>query len=484
MTTKLENPTIVLSNEIVFYVDEKPYIYQGLSGMIMELDPVSEAVIHFMQKKKSIDQQLLIEELANQFQRDEVETAITELLDAAILYEQGENCHPLVRTTQVPKADQLPIATLVLHLINSCNLGCAYCYAGAGEYGAPQKIMSEETAKAAIDFLIKESRHLKEISVILFGGEPFLNWKQLKTVVEYGEAEAAKAGKAISFSLTTNGTLLNDERIQFIVDHHIGVSVSMDGDEKTHDTWRPFKNGAGSYKTISKNVQKLLEKKSRKPIAARVTLTKDFPDVRKTLDHLLGLGFHEVGFAPVTETDEILLLSRPELMRLLDQFEDLAHEFVEYAKDNKYLGFSNLCNLLGELHEGQTKAYGCGAGLGFMAVSPSGDLYLCHRFNEDEEVHLGNIYTGIDRKAQQKLLENLHVSQKTTCSRCPLKHSCAGGCYFEAKERMGEITSPNLHYCNWMLRWTKIGLATYVRIMKENPSFMDRMIGTNYCQTN
>lgn len=484
MAAKLENPTIVLSNEIVFYVDEKPYIYQGLSGMIMELDRVSEAIVRYMQKKKTVEEDLLIAELSHQFHHGDVLKALTELVDAAILYEQGERTHPLVRTTQVPTAEQLPVATLVLHLINACNLGCAYCYAGEGEYGAPQKIMTEETAKAAIDFLIKESRYLNEISVILFGGEPFLNWKQLKTVVEYGEEEAKKAGKTISFSLTTNGTLLNDERIQFIVDHNIGVSVSMDGDQETHDAWRPFKDGRGSYQQISQNVKKLLAKKTRKPIAARVTLTKDFPDVRKTLEHLLGLGFHEVGFAPVTETDEILLLSRPELMKLLDQFEDLAHEFVDQAREDKYLGFSNLSNLLAELHEGQTKPYGCGAGLGFMAVSPSGDLYLCHRFNEDKEVHLGNIFDGIDRKAQQKLLNELHISLKTTCSRCPLKHSCAGGCYFEARERMGEITSPNLHYCQWMLRWTKIGLEAYVRIMKENPTFMDRLVGTKECQTN
>lgn len=484
MRTQLENPTIVLSNEIVFNVDNEAYIYQGLSGMIVALDPVSEAIIHFMQKNKTVDREVVIDELANQYSPEHIENAINELLEAAILYEQGERSHPLVRTTQVPNAENLPIATLVLHLINSCNLGCAYCYAGDGEYGAPQKAMSEETAKAAIDFLIKESRDLNEISVILFGGEPFLNWKQLKNVVEYGEKEAEKAGKSINFSLTTNGTLLNDERIQFIVDHNIGVSVSMDGDEETHDTWRPFKNGAGSYKQISNNVKKLLAKKSGKPVAARVTLTKDFPNIRQTLEHLLELGFHEVGFAPVTETDEILMLSRPELMRLLDQFEQLAHDFVQHVKENKYLGFSNLCNLLGELHEGQSKPYGCGAGLGFMAVSPSGDLYLCHRFNEDAEVQLGNIYDGIDRVRQQQLLEDLHVDQKTTCSRCPLKHSCAGGCYFEARERMGEITSPNLHYCNWMLRWTKIGLETYVRVMKENPSFMDRMTGTSYCQTN
>ncbi|WP_096199296.1 radical SAM/SPASM domain-containing protein [Bacillus sp. FJAT-45350] len=484
MLQKTVSTEIVLSNEIVFYVDDEPYIFQGLSGIITALDGVSEAIIKYMKRNKPINTGEIVDGLSTTFSRVDIEEAIDELIKSSVLYEQGDRKHPLVRTTDVPNATELPIATLVFHLINSCNLGCTYCYAGDGEYGAPQKVMSQQTATDAIDFLIRESKHLNDISVILFGGEPFLNWKQLKYIVEYGKQAAERTNKNISFSLTTNGTLLNDERIAFIKEHNIGVSVSMDGDEKTQDKWRPFQNGAGSYKLVSSNVRKLVAEKSGKPVAARVTLTKGFPYVRDTLHHLFSLGFHEVGFAPVTETDEMMMLARPEMMDLLDQFEELANDFIESVKQNEYLGFSNLTNLLSDLHQGQTKAYGCGAGLGFMAVSPGGDLYLCHRFNEDPEVQLGDIYQGINREFQQKLLKDLHVDTKTTCSRCPLKHSCAGGCYYEAKEQQGEITAPNLHYCNWMLRWTKIGLETYVRIMKEDSSFMDRMTGTNYCQTN
>lgn len=477
MMKTMTGTKVTLSNVILFEVDGETYIYQGLSGVVTALDELSLAVVKACKLNIEVAVEDLIEALSPSFLPNQIEEAVYELLQASVLYEQGERKHPLLKTTAVPIAEDLPIATLVFHLINSCNLACTYCYAVEGGYGAPQKVMTQQTATDAIDFLIKESRHLQEISVILFGGEPFLNWKQLKHIVEYGEEKAKEAGKTINFSLTTNGTLLNEERIAFIKKHKIGVSVSIDGDEQTHDKSRRFQTGEGSYELVTENVKKLVNEKTGKPVAARVTLTKHYPHVMDTLRHLLSLGFHEVGFAPVTETDVMLMLEKNEMNQLLDQFEEIADHFVEAVKVNKYLGFSNLTNLLVELHKGQSKAYGCGAGLGFMAVSPSGSLYLCHRFNEDEEVMLGNIYDGINRPAQQKLLQDLHIDGKTTCSQCPLKHSCAGGCYYEAKERQGDLTAPNLHYCNWMLRWTSIGLKTYVRVMKENPSFMDRMIG-------
>ncbi len=484
MTVLMDRSAVVLSNHIAFEVDGRPYLYQGLSGVITQLDGLASKIIHAMKANQAIERQALYSSLSDLASPSELAEAIDELIQSGVLYVTGENKGPLMRTPPVPVSSKLPLATLVFHLVNSCNLGCSYCYAGSGEYGAPQKLMSRETAEDAIDFLLRESRQLEEVSVILFGGEPFLNWPQLKHIVEYGEREAGRCGKRISFSLTTNGTLLNDERIAFIRDHQIGVSVSMDGDEATQDKWRPLKSGAGSYRLVSANVRKLVAEKTGRPVAARVTLTRDFPHVRETLQHLRGLGFHEVGFAPVTETDEEMMLARPEMMRLLEQFAELADEFVAAAANNGFLGFSNLTNLLADLHSGQTKAYGCGAGLGFMAVSPSGELYLCHRFNEDSTVRMGDIYKGINRDFQQKLLSELHVDNKTTCSRCALVHSCAGGCYYEARERQGDILAPNLHYCNWMLRWTTIGLKTYVRLMEQNPDYLDRMIGSGACSSN
>lgn len=471
-----------MTNELRFEVNERAYIYQGLSGIISELSPIGEAILDKV-KRKNVSFQDVCDQLQEEYDINDIQGAAAELINQEIISRNGM----IGRMSETPGAPivELPVQTLVFHLVNECNLGCTYCYAGGGEYGQPMKSMDAGVAERAIDFLMENSKGMSSVTVILFGGEPMLNWPLLKHTVEYGKKAAAQHGKEIDFSLTTNATLLTERRIQFLTENKVGVSVSIDGDESVQDKWRPFKTGRGSYDIVSQNIKQLIDRHHTKPVAARVTLTKDFPPIKDTFFHLQEMGFHEVGFAPVSETDESFILNRPELFRMLDEFEELTELFIEEAKNNRYLGFSNLVNLLVELHQGFNKSYGCGAGLGFFAVSPSGDLFLCHRFNEQEEYGLGDIYKGINRETQKALLGSLHVDNKTTCSKCPLKHTCAGGCYYEAKERMGEITSPNLHYCNWMKRWYQIGLKAYVQIMEHNPTYLDRIAGLpTACHTN
>lgn len=472
-----DDDTLSISNEMIFEVESDTFIFQGLSGVISFLSPLAKQLVELLQTNEYSAQELedqLYEK--NGIERNEVKHALITLVEQEIIHVNGK-VGPVSETPGLPPKN-FPIQTLVFHLVNECNLGCAYCYAGLGEYGAPMKRMSDITAKQAVDFLMEQSKQMKRVSIILFGGEPTLNWKQLVHIVTYGKKRAQQYGKEIDFSMTTNGTILTDSMIDFIVQENIGVSVSMDGDKETQDRTRPYKkDGVGSYDIVSRNAKKLIAKHKKKPVAARVTLTKGYPNVLDTFEHLRSLGFHEVGFAPVSEMDDTFYLDDRELNRLLDQFEQLTEQFINEAKENRYFGFSNLVNVLVELHRGVNKSYGCGAGIGFFAVSPSGELFLCHRFNEQKDYKMGDIYNGINEQYRTSLLQDLHVDNKTTCSRCPLKHTCAGGCYYEALERQGEITSPNLHYCNWMYRWYRIALDAYVRVMEVNPTFIDRVAG-------
>lgn len=472
-----------ITNALYFEVDEKTYIYHGLSGIITEFDSVSAKVLNTFQQNETLTRTEIIEKLQGEIDEKTIEQVIDEFIQMEVITENHvKGVHS--QTPGIPVGEKWPVQTLVLHLINECNLSCTYCYAGGGDYGKPMKTMTMETAEKAIDFLIKESKDRPNISVVLFGGEPTMNWPLLKRIVSYGKEAAEKASKTIDFSMTTNGTLLNEERIKFLAMNNIGVTVSMDGPEEWQDKFRIFNNGTGSYEIVLKNAKKLIEMRPKKPVAVRVTVNKGFPSVKDLFYHFMDIGFHEVGFAPVSAQDEAFVLNSPELWRLLDDFEQLTEDFVQAAIQDRYLGFSNLVNVLVELHSGVNKGFACGAGLGFMAVSPSGDLFLCHRFNEQQEYKMGDIFNGINQDFQKELLGSLHVDNKTTCSSCALKHTCSGGCYYEALEQMGEITSPNLHYCGWQYRWYKIGLAAYVRIMKENPTFIDRIAGlTPICHT-
>lgn len=470
-----------LSNYLCFTTKNKPYLYHGLTGNIMSLDEQAMAFIKFFETNgfQEGDSYTLNDEQLKKHALTSYESIINEFKNLEILTLLGSDSYKwLSHTPPAPQdTEAMPLKTLVFHLVNECNLRCTYCYADGGEYGAPQKYMSKETAKQSVDYLLEHSYGEDSVTIVLFGGEPFLNWDVLTYIVEYSDAEAQKRGKKVTYSLTTNGTLLSEQKVAFLNQYSVGVSVSMDGSEAYHNKNRPFAGGQGSYDSVNKNVTKLIESQRTAPVGTRVTVAKGFEEIEASLKHLLSKGFYEVGFAPVTESNMNLSLDEEDLESLLNQFEEITDTYVSHAIKNEYIGFSNLTNLLRELHKGENKAYGCGAGLGFFAVSPEGDLYLCHRFNEDERFKMGDIYDGLNRTKQKDMLAELHIDNKSTCQTCSLKHICSGGCYYEALERQGDYRKPNKHYCNWMHEWITIGLKAYVRIAEENPSFLDVISG-------
>ena len=472
---------MLLSNYLCFESNNKPYLFHGLTGNIVSLDKDAMNFISFIEENGVRDgdsYRLNDQQLVNEVYKSH-ESIIKDFLDLEILtIDSDESSKRFSHTPPAPQnTEEMPVKTLVFHLVNECNLRCTYCYADGGEYGAPQKYMSKETAKQSVDYLLEHSYNEDSVTIVLFGGEPFLNWDVLKFIVEYSFTEAQKRGKKVMYSLTTNGTLLSEQKVAFLNQYSVGVSVSMDGSEEFHNKNRPFAGGQGSYQTVNKNVTRLIESERTAPVGTRVTVAKGFEEIEASLKHLLSKGFYEVGFAPVTESDMSLALNEEDLKSLIEQFEEIADVYVKHAINNEYLGFSNLTNLLRELHNGENKAYGCGAGLGFFAVSPDGGLYLCHRFNEDERFKMGDIHEGINRTKQKQLLGELHVDNKASCQTCSLKHICSGGCYYEAMERQGDFRKPNAHYCNWMHEWITIGLQAYVRIAEENPGFLDAIAG-------
>ena len=102
------------------------------------------------------------------------------------------------------------VKALCLNIAHDCNLRCKYCFADEGEYHGRRALMSFEVGKAALDFLIKNSGSRRNLEVDFFGGEPLMNWEVVKQIVEYGRSIEKEHNKNFRFTITTNGTLLND----------------------------------------------------------------------------------------------------------------------------------------------------------------------------------------------------------------------------------------------------------------------------------
>lgn len=459
---------------------DRPFAYLVPSGAVFALDGAAEAILDALEEGASTRGDLAAR-LAGRFSPEIVDATLSELAAARAVRAEDAPAEPVE-----PKVRQLPdlpfpLTTLVLNVANRCNLACAYCY----EYGedripstaAGPTLMSEETARDSVDFMLREARSRRVAHLTFFGGETLLNFPLLRSTIDYARARAAEEGKEVDFSLTTNATLLSEEAIDFLASNRVGVTVSIDGPRAAHDSFRVFHDGTGSYDVVAPRIRELLRRHRTRPIGARVTLTSRSNDVLGIFRHLTDeMGFWEVGFAPVTASGgRGHALAADGLDRVLEGFETLAFEFLEAAASGRHHGFSNVRDTLEEIHRGCSKAYPCGAGLGLLGVSTSGDVALCHRFASSGSHTLGNVRDGVDRLVQLEFLERNHIDEKTDCRRCWARPLCSGGCYHEAYTRYGATTHPNLHFCDWIRRWTHTCLEVYGALSERNPDFFRRL---------
>ena len=449
------------------------FLYLVPAGAIFAMDEAVGKLIDCLASGAIGHNELTAALAARGLHAAEAEDLIAEMSHANVI--TGGDASP--ETPSIPP-DDFPVQTLVMNLTNQCNLSCQYCYEfGEDKVATPEgkpKFMDLATAKASVDFLLAQSAGRESVHITFFGGETLMNFPLLKQVVAYAAGRADEQGRHVDFSLTTNATLLTPAIIEFLSENRIGVTVSMDGPKEMHDRLRVFANGRGSYDIIEPKVRALIQNHRTRPITARVTLTAGVSDVVRIFRHLKqDLGFHEVGFAPVTTSpDRLYAIGQRGMDGVLEQFHVLAREYLEFALRGEAHGFSNVSDTLAELCQGVNKSHPCGAGLGLLGVGPSGDIAPCHRF-VDSDVHaLGHISTGIDREKRAEFLRRGHIGSKYDCHTCWARPLCAGGCHHEAFVRYGDTGHPNLHYCDWIRDWTNTCLEIYGAIAAKNPGFL------------
>ena len=457
-----------------FEADGAPYVYLVPSAAVFRLDDASVAVLDAL-GDADVEPNDLVRGLSGRFPVADVRATVEDLLNVRAVRLVDKPAEVPVAS---PPRKRIPLTTLVLNVTSKCNLSCTYCY----EYGEDKiveasrkpRFMNEETARQSVDFMFAEAGDSPMVHLTFFGGETLLNFKVLKSALAYAQERATVLGKTVDTSLTTNATLLREEIIDWIVEHDVGVTVSMDGGREQQDKFRVFSNGMGSYDVVLPNIRMLLERHRKRPVGARVTLTKQNLDVESIYRHLRDeLGFWEVGFAPVTTSwQRDYAIQEDGFEAMLGQFQRLAHEWLQYALSGRHHGFSNVRDTVEEIHKGMSKAYPCGAGLGLMGVATDGDVALCHRFAGSDSHKIGSVTEGVDRAKQEDFLTRHHIANKTDCSTCWARPICAGGCYHEAHTRYGASERPNLHYCEWIRRWTNTCLEVYGTLAERRPQYL------------
>lgn len=298
------------------------------------------------------------------------------------------------------------LTSFVLFITEKCNLRCDYCFVSKR-----RRHMSTETIDASVDFIFNASSSpSRKISICFFGGEPLMVPKTIEYICERALERSAQDNREVSFSMTSNGTLINNRNLKLIQKYDIKTKVSIDGIGEAQDRHRKQVNGTGSFDLIVKNIDNLL---SLPGVTIRVTVT---PDTVTSLIHsihwLADKGFKHIFFTPVVEAEwsEISLAALYDCYRAL-----LAYQIEKKGE----VRIKNVIRDHDRLLRGDTRTYGCGAAVRMAAIDTEGFLYPCQRFvgyfRNSGKCRIGDVYNGIHHEKRNYYIENNRIDTHTDC---------------------------------------------------------------------
>ena len=338
---------------------------------------------------------------------------------------------------------QSVVKALCLHIAHDCNLRCEYCFAGTGEYNGERGMMSAQTGKKAIDFVIANSGSRKNIEIDYFGGEPLMNFEVVKEITEYAKEQGEKHGKNFRFTVTTNGILLDDEKKKYINENMSNVVLSIDGRKEVNDRMRPRIDGSGTYSSILPKFIDMAESRNQDNYYVRGTFTAYNKDFANDVIHLADLGFKQTSVEPVVAPDDApYALKNEDLPFLFEQYETLAKEYIKRWKSGNWFNFFHFMIDLNQGPCAIKRLSGCGAGHEYLAVAADGDLYPCHQFVGNKDFLMGNVHDGDINKNIRDYFEKSNIYTKDKCRSCFAKFYCSGGCSANAFNFNGDINKP------------------------------------------
>ncbi len=379
----------------------------------------------------------------------DVQTIIEAYEELKELYKNGQ----LFSTDEYEKfADMLkdaPVKSMCINIAHDCNLRCEYCFAAKGDFGRGRMLMPFEVGKKAIDFLIEKSEDRHNLEVDFFGGEPLMNFEVVKQVVEYARSIEKVHNKNFRFTITTNGILLTDDKIDFINKEMSNCVLSLDGRKNVNDLLRVRVDGSGSYDAIIPRFQKLVRTRGDKDYYARGTFTKHNLDFTNDVLHMADLGFDQISVEPVVSDVNLeYSIKEDDLPRVFEEYDRLSHVIIDRRKVGK--GF-NFFHFMLDLDQGPCaikRLRGCGCGNEYVAVTPEGDIFPCHQFVGDDSWKMGNVLDESFNQDMKHSFALTNIYTKPECKNCWAKFYCSGGCNANSWQYEGDIHKAHKISCD------------------------------------
>ncbi|MDU1643150.1 Cys-every-fifth radical SAM/SPASM peptide maturase CefB [Peptoniphilus harei] len=315
--------------------------------------------------------------------------------------------------------------TYTILLTWACNLRCIYCYEGAGE--DRNDFMTRSTSEKIILSIKKEieNRNSKSITIFLFGGEPLVNYKEGKYILEKLNDFCKERGTILNTAIITNGILLSEEIIRDLIHFNCKyIQITLDGTKNIHDMRRIRKNGSGTFDEIISKLHLLKKYEKKLNVVIRVNIDKiNYKEVPKLLEYLKkeGLDSFSIDFGVVRSSTESC-----------NDYED------------NCISDSNLGQVMSELWDLNSKVESniltypmrkwtyCGLDCdNNFTIDPTGNVYKCWEHVGNEKHLMGAIsengdITGLNPKFYKWMTQSPVDSD--FCGNCVYLPACGGGC--------------------------------------------------------
>jgi uncharacterized protein len=483
-----------------FRTRENDYLYCGRSNQILRINPVMLDIIPLYGRCSLADVQ---QRLGGAFAPEDIAhsySIIDRLAQERGFFQPGGLRHrtfPVSEDRIRTELDQ-NIQQICLEVTEGCNLRCHYCaYSGGYEHHRQHgaRSMSPSVAQAAIDFFFKKNQECQEhFTLSFYGGEPLTQLSLIRSCIQYAHSLPWRCPKALSFSLTTNGTLLTQDTIRFLVDNQVHVLVSLDGPAQDHDAHRVFANGGGTFSKVMENLQRFNEIAPGYPSLSINCVITPTSDVLRLNDFFVQHQdkFRRMTVGDVTPGHQTFFREYPgDPDRQREQFGTLYQQYVEaHLQPGLPVPERPDMFLIRPLHEREFLMLhrrsilaqaptefdvhsACFPGKRKVFVDVEGKLHICERITHT--CSIGDVWTGYSPQAIKQLLDEfVALLNREECLNCWAFRFCPA--CFESMADNGHLSLERTQaFCTGVRRSLSQTLRTYCAIIEQNPQAFDYM---------
>ena len=375
----------------------------------------------------------------------------------------------LGRNVSPPPVEGLELARIVAANTLRCNMACTYCYnqfASNADTIGPD--MTAETLGHVATFLRRHRGERAFQSLLFIGGETLLAFDRVRQAVQYRDA-CLQEGRDLFLALTTNGTLLKPDVLEFCSRYGIQVKVTLDGDRALHDRCRRFPDGRGSYATISTLLPALFHSYASPSKFVTTTVDTIRDDPARLVQLFAGMGFNQVqltekyfeGGKPAVEG----LDAESEYRRI---YRDMADFLYHRICSRLFLAVLPASDILKKLSRRLPSFFPCDAGVEGLGVGTDGILYPCHHFYGNQDYSVGNVR---DETVDCGKLApyRIPVTRRESCARCWGRTLCGGPCYHRSLAENGDTQRPVEWDCQRRLALYEEMIRLHHRLSVDDP---------------